>query len=62
MSTKIKYIIEDIDEIINISKYFYYDKKYTSHIKNILKMKKKLENGEIRKVLKDYNDEVDEYE
>lgn len=54
MDNEINEIIEDIDNLLIYSDFYFYpnDKDYKNHRKNIKKLKKKLKHGEIKDCVK----------
>lgn len=46
MNMNEKYTIENLNRIIEISRYYIYDKDYDKHIKKINKLIKKIEKGD----------------
>lgn len=55
-------LINDINKLIELSRYFLYDSKYKAknYIKDLQKAKKHLEEGKIHKVIKEGSDELND--
>jgi hypothetical protein len=51
-SDEIKKIIEDIDNLLLYSQYYFYGKEYKKYKKILIKLKKKLSNGNEEKCVK----------
>ena len=46
-------IVSDLDTLIDYSRFYFYDKEYESHIKNIKKLKKHIAGEKDEKYIKD---------